>query len=149
MTARLVGKILFFPLAAAALAALWHLAHPGDLAISQTPAAATADGFARVTWKDAQSHVDSGAWVLVDARDEEQFAAQHIPGAVSLPANSYPEMLAFFAEDHGTNTTVVVYCGTESCDLSVELAARLRDEIGCSDVRILDGGFLAWRRTQP
>lgn len=149
MTARLAGKILCFPLAAVALAALWHVAHPGDLDIAQTPTIAPTDGFARVAWKDAQPHVTSGEWVLADARDEEQFEALHIPDAVSLPANSYPEMLAFFAEDHGTNKTVVVYCGTESCDLSVELALRLRDELGFSDIRILDGGFLAWRRAQP
>lgn len=149
MTARLTGKILCFPLAAVALAALWHLAHPGGLAVAQTSVVAPADGFARVAWKDARPFVESGDWVLVDARDEEQFEALHIPGAVSLPANSYPEMLTFFAEDHGTNKTVVVYCGTESCDISVELALRLRDELGCSDVRILDGGFLAWRRGQP
>lgn len=131
------------------LAAVWHLAHPDDLAIARTPAVPPSDGFARVAWQDAQPHMASGEWVLVDARDEEQFDAQHIPGAVSLPANSYPEMLTFFAEDHGTNKTVVVYCGTQSCDLSVELAARLRDELGCRDVRVLDGGFLAWRRMQP
>jgi len=102
--------------------------------------------FARVAWEEVAPRAQAGEWLLVDARDEEQFHAQHIPGAVSLPSHAYPEMLEFFADDHGTAKTVVIYCGTEDCDLSTELARRLRDEVGFADIRILDGGFLAWQR---
>ncbi len=56
---------------------------------------------------------------------------------------------SFFAEEHGTNKAAVIYCGTEECDLSAELATRLRNEVGWNDVRILEGGFLGWRRKQP
>lgn len=104
------------------------------------------ESFPRVTWSESAPRVEKGEWLLVDARDEDQFGAQHIPGAISLPARSYPEILQFFAEDHGTNKTVVVYCGSEDCDLSTELASRLRDETHCADMRILEGGFLSWRR---
>jgi len=104
--------------------------------------------FARVTWEETAPRAQAGEWVLVDARDEEQYNAQHIPGAVSLPGNAYPEMIEFFAEEQGRNKTIVVYCGTEDCDLSTELAVRLRDEASFVDIRILDGGFLAWQRSQ-
>ena len=136
-----LAKILAFPLAALALAALWSLWPAEEIA---------ADGgeFPFVTWSETQPRVDASEWLLVDARDEEQFNARHIPRAISLPSHSYPEMLEFFAEDHGTSKTVVVYCGTEDCDLSTQLAIRLRDEIGYGDVRILEGGFLAWQREQ-
>lgn len=140
MTPSLI-RILALPIAALALAALWTL-RPSDSDFSKDPA------FSRVTWSETEPHVASGAWLLVDARDEENFAAQHIPGAISLPAHAYPELLQFFAEDYGTEKTVVVYCGTEDCDVSTELAIRLRDEAGLSDVRILDGGFLSWQRAQ-
>ena len=136
----LVVKILAYPLAALALGALWSL-RPADDGISETE-----PEFVRVTWEEATPRVAAGEWLLVDARDEEHFAARHIPGAISLPAHAYPEMLQFFAEDHGTHKTVVVYCGTEDCDVSTELAARLREEAGLADVRVLEGGFLGWQR---
>lgn len=137
------AKFVALPLAALVLASLWSLRPAVE--ITTEPADAS---FPRVTWSEARPRVEAGEWTLVDAREEEQFNARHIPGAVSLPSHSYPELLAFFAEDHGTAKTVVIYCGTEECDLSEQLAARLRDEAGCTDLRILDGGFLAWQRDQ-
>ena len=139
-------RVLFFPLAAVALGLTTKAMYPAGLAGHGTVRAGAE--FSRVTWEETAQRVEAGEWLLVDAREEEHFNAQHIPGALSLPAHSYPELLQFFAEDHGTQKTVVVYCGTEDCDLSAELATRLRDELGCQDIRILDGGFLAWRRNK-
>lgn len=137
-------RILVFPLAALALGLATKVFYPDG--VPERESEKMSGDFSRVTWTETAPRVQAGEWLLVDARAEEQFHAQHIPGALSLPVNAYPELLQFFAEDHGTDRTVVVYCGTEDCDLSVELAARLRDEAGCGDIRILDGGFLAWRR---
>ena len=146
--ARLIAKILFFPLAALALGAAYQAVHPEGLWTLQAARKAYDDGFERVTWTEAQPKISSGEWLLVDARDEEQFTAEHIPGAVSLPAASYEDMLLFFAEEHGRDKPVVIYCGTEDCEMSAELAMRLRDEAGFTDIRILEGGILGWRRAQ-
>lgn len=146
MMIKLAAKILFFPLAALALGTAYQSVHPEG--VWSAGSAETTDGFARVTWNETAPRVATGEWLLVDARDEEQFEAQHIPGALSLPAAAYEEMLLFFAEEHGREKTVVVYCATEDCETSADLAVRLRDEAGLSDVRILEGGILAWRRGQ-
>lgn len=140
-------QIAAFPLAALALGLTTLFFFPEGFSVGSNNAESESE-FARVKWQDAAPRVQTDEWLLVDARDEDQFQAKHIPGAVSLPARSYPEMLEFFAEEHGKTRTAVVYCGTEDCDLSTELALRLRDEIGFTDVRILDGGFLAWQRQQ-
>jgi len=145
---KLVAKILFFPLAALALGAAYQSVHPEGLWTLRSAQEAHEDGFERVTWTEAQPRVSSGEWLLVDARDEEQFNAQHIPGAASLPSAAYEEMLLFFAEEHGREKAVVVYCGSEDCEMSTELAMRLRDEAGFTDIRILEGGILSWRRAQ-
>ena len=145
---KLVAKILFFPLAALALGAAYQAVHPEGLWALRSAQEAHEDGFERVTWTEAQPKVSSGEWLLVDARDEDQFAAEHILGAVSLPAASYEEMLLFFAEEHGREKPVVIYCGTEDCEVSAELAMRLRDEAGLKEIRILEGGILAWRRAR-
>ncbi len=139
-------QIAAFPLAALALGLTTLVFFPEGFSFGDNQEAD--EDFPRVHLTQTAPRIQSGEWLLVDARDEDQFAASHIPGAVSLPANSYPEMLEFFAEENGKTKTVVIYCGTEDCDLSVELALRLRDEIGFTDIRILDGGFLAWQRQQ-
>lgn len=145
---KLVAKILFFPLAALALGAAYQVVHPEGLWTLRSAQEAHEDGFKRVTWTEVQPKTSSGEWLLVDARDEDQFAAEHIPGAVSLPAASYEEMLLFFAEEHGREKPVVIYCGTEDCAMSAELAMRLRDEAGLREIRILEGGILVWRRAR-
>jgi rhodanese-related sulfurtransferase len=137
-------QIVAFPLAALVLGFATDTLFPDGFTPDEQPDAESE--FARITWKETEPRVQAGEWLLVDAREEEHYAARHIPGAVSLPVNAYPEMLEFFADEHGTTTTVVVYCGTEDCDMSTELAMRLRDEAGFGDIRILDGGFLAWQR---
>ncbi len=137
-------QILAYPAAALAMAAIWSFVPDAE----QSPVTRDEDPFPRVSWQEAAPRVAAGEWLLVDAREEDLFAAKHIPGAISLPAHSFPEMLTFFAEDHGTGKTTVVYCGTEDCDISLQLAARLRDEAGSTDVRILNGGFLEWQRRQ-
>jgi len=137
-------QIAAFPLAALALGSATMLFFPEGFSLGDNME--DQPEFARVSWRETAPRVDAGDWLLIDARDEEQFAAKHIPGSISLPAESYAEMLEFFAEEHGKTKTIVIYCGTEDCDLSTELALRLRDEIGFTDIRILDGGFLAWQR---
>ena len=139
-------QIAAFPLAALALGFATMFVFPEGFSLGDETEADPE--FPRISWQETAPRVQSGRWLLVDARDEEQFAAKHIPGSISLPAQSYPEMLEFFAEEHGMTKTVVIYCGTEDCDLSTELALRLRDEIGFTDIRVLDGGFLAWLRSK-
>lgn len=141
MKMRTLWRVTLFPLSAIILAGLWSMRPTND-------AFGDDREFPRVTWAEVEPHLANNSWVLVDAREEELFHAQHIPGAVSLPSHAYPELLEFFVEDHGTNKTVVIYCSTADCDLSTELARRLRDEAGLTNVRILDGGFLAWQRAQ-
>jgi rhodanese-related sulfurtransferase len=139
-------RFFFFPTAALCLGTGWHLVHPSGLWSFQKKA--PADGFARVTWSEAAAKVASGEWLLIDARVEEEYAAAHIPGAVSLPSHSFPEMITFFSEEQSRDKTAVIYCDTAECDRSVELARRLQTEAGWTDLRILDGGMLGWKRSR-
>ena len=146
---RMFVHIAVFPLAALVMGALWQAVHPAGFWSLRAATEKPRDGFARVTWNEARPRVKSGQWLLIDARSEAQFNTSHLPGAVSLPANSFPEALEFFAAEHGTNRPAVIYCDSAGCDVSAELAARLRRELGWLEVRILEGGFLEWRRKQP
>ena len=137
------AKIAAYPIAALALAALWSFWPAEEMSTDE-------DDLPLVTWSEAQPRVAAGEWLLVDARDEVKFATQQMPGAISLPGHAYPELLQFFVEDHGADKTVVVYDDTVDGHIADRLAARLRDEAGLPDVRVLEGGFAAWQReTEP
>jgi rhodanese-related sulfurtransferase len=99
-----------------------------------------------VRLEDARAWGDATLWV--DARPTEQFEAAHIPGAISLNEDRWgellPQMLAAWSPDKRT----VVYCSTQSCALSREVARRLRDEAGLKDVYVLHGGWEAWLKSE-
>lgn len=147
--AKTLLRIALFPLAALVLGAIWQTLHPEGPWTLRPAAEESGDGFMRVSWDEARPRVEAGEWLLIDARPEGQFAARHLPGSVSLPADAFPEFLEFFVAEHGTERTAVIYCASSDCDTSVGLAARLRNESDWPDVRILEGGFLEWLRHQP
>lgn len=91
-----------------------------------------------------------GAPVLwVDARPYEQFANDHIPGALSLDPADWEPRLTRLLERWQPGIRVVVYCDAAACDTSKEVAARLRDEVGLPDVFFLRGGWEAWKTQHP
>jgi rhodanese-related sulfurtransferase len=78
--------------------------------------------------------------VFVDVREPAEFAEEHLPRAVSLPARDMPEE---FAEVIDTDATVIPYCLKDF--RGFEGARRLR-ELGVRDVRLLAGvGIEGWK----
>lgn len=75
---------------------------------------------------------------VVDTRDAEQFAREHIPGAVNI---EWRQALARRAE-LPKDRTVLVYCNTGTTSSQAGFALRVA---GLDNVRILQGGFAAWK----
>jgi len=82
--------------------------------------------------------------IWVDARPDEEFARDHVPGALPLNEDRWNELLPQFLAAWSPGKKVVVYCSAESCDLAREAAERLRKEAQISDVFVLQGGWEAW-----
>jgi rhodanese-related sulfurtransferase len=95
-----------------------------------------------VTVDQARSWGDSGIWV--DARPDEEFSRDHVPGAFSLNEDHWNELLAQFLPNLSPDKKVVVYCSAESCNAAREVAKRLRDEAQLKDVFVLQGGWEEW-----
>ena len=86
---------------------------------------------------------DAGAVVLIDAREPEEYAEGHIPGALSMPydeVSSEPERLESLAA--GGNA-IAVYCGGGACELSLNLAWDLISA-GQKKVVVYMGGYPEW-----
>ena len=83
------------------------------------------------------------ATLVFDARGPAEYAAGHLPGALSLPV-AYAEIrLAALVHRLTPSTPLVVYCGGGDCEDALDLARKLR-ELGFEDLTLYPGGFAEW-----
>ena len=82
--------------------------------------------------------VEYARMLVIDTRDAQQFAKEHIPGAINI---EWRQVMARSAEIPKTKP-VLVYCNTGS--LSAQAGFALR-EAGWENVRILQGGYAEWK----
>ena len=112
----------------------------------------------KVSWKSrvsASEMVDLdlvrswGDQVLwVDARPDNEYAEDHIPGAISLNEDRWNELLPQFLGQWAPDKKVVVYCSTKSCNLAGDAARRLREEAQLKNVFVLEGGWEEWLKAK-
>ncbi|HEY1191843.1 MAG TPA: rhodanese-like domain-containing protein [Gemmata sp.] len=79
------------------------------------------------------------AFVLVDVREESEFAAGHVPGAVHLGKGVIERDIESKVPD--PTTPVVLYCGG---GFRSALAADAIQKMGYTNVTSMDGGWRAW-----
>jgi len=99
-----------------------------------------------VTVDQARSWSDGAIWA--DARPDEEFAHDHVPGAFSLNEDRWNELLPQFLNAWSPEKRVVVYCSSQSCNASREVARRLRDEAQLKNVFVLQGGWEEWLKSR-
>jgi len=89
---------------------------------------------------------DTAIWV--DARPDNEFAREHVPGAISLNEDHWNELLPQFLALWSPDKKVVVYCSAASCNLARDVARRLRKttEPPMKNVFVLEGGWEAWQK---
>ena len=90
---------------------------------------------------EVQSRMSRGEkFLLIDVREESEFAKDHLPGALHLGKgvierdieNAYPDL----------NTELVLYCGG---GFRSALAADNLQKMGYTNVISMDGGIREWR----
>jgi rhodanese-related sulfurtransferase len=92
----------------------------------------------------AQARAWGGTAIWVDARPQEEFEREHVPNAVLLNEDRWNELLPQMLATWSPEKRVVVYCSSQSCGASREVARRLREEAGLKNVFVLGGGWEAW-----
>jgi rhodanese-related sulfurtransferase len=125
-------------LALALLPAAGHALYYREKVSWQSPIAASE----MVTVAQARGWGDNAIWV--DARPAEEFEQRHVPGALSLNEDHWNDLLPPMLTAWSPQKRVVVYCSSESCGASREVARRLREEAGLKNVFVLEGGWEAW-----
>jgi rhodanese-related sulfurtransferase len=82
--------------------------------------------------------VGAGRVIVLDVRPAEEYAAGHIPGAVSVPLADLPDRL----DELSADTEIVAYCRGAYCVMSHD-AVRLLTAHGRTARRLVDG-ILEW-----
>lgn len=96
-------------------------------------------GLTRCDPRAARVLADEGASV-VDVREPDEFAAGHITGALNIPLGSLQANLERVPRDR----PVLTYCAVGERSTT---AASILERNGFADVRNLEGGMTAWRRS--
>jgi len=112
----------------------------------------------RVSWRSpipasemitvTQARAWGGNAIWVDARPDEEFARDHVPGALSLNEDRWNELLPQFLAAWSPEKRIVIYCSSQSCNASREVAHRLRNEAQLPNVFVLKGGWEEWLRNR-
>ncbi len=114
----------------------------------------------KVSWKlpvsasEMVTVVQARAWgenaIWIDARPDEEFARDHVPGALSLNEDRWNELLPQFLAVWSPEKKIVVYCSSQSCNASREVAHRLRNQAQppMQNVFVLEGGWEEWLKSR-
>lgn len=93
----------------------------------------------RIDAETLQARLRDATVTLIDVRPPEEFAAAHLPGALSMPLPSLPDRMASLP----TGKPVVAYCRGPYCVYAVKAVAALSQE-GYS-ASLYEDGVGGWR----
>jgi rhodanese-related sulfurtransferase len=93
------------------------------------------------TVDDVKTRLDRGEkFLLVDVREESEYAKDHLPGAIHLGKGIIERDIEERAPD--PNTLMILYCGG---GFRSALAADNLQKMGYKNVISMDGGIREWR----
>lgn len=144
VTTRRDGTRIHYRLAGADVTALY--ARLRDVAAAHSAQVAAArdaylgpDDAEQVGRDELLRRVRAGEVIVLDVRPAEEYAAGHIPGAVSVPLDQLDQRLSELPGD----TPIVAYCRGAYCVLAHD-AVRLLTARGRAAARLTEG-MLEWR----
>ncbi|MDZ4712185.1 MAG: rhodanese-like domain-containing protein [bacterium] len=87
--------------------------------------------------------------VFIDGREPDEFEQGHIQGAINIPYKDFKEKKVEekqqLLKDIKKEQFIVSYCGSDSCEISIDNAYEMA-KVGYSDVKIYLGGLKEWNK---
>ena len=87
-----------------------------------------------------QARIGGKSFILIDVREESEFAAGHIPGAIHLSKGVIERDIESVIPDQ--DERLVLYCGG---GYRSAIAAESLVAMGYTNVTSMDGGWRGWR----
>ena len=109
------------------------------------------DGFYRpvnIPVEAAKQLFDEGA-LFIDGRIPSEFSEGRIKGAINIDYKTFKDMTKEekqeLMKDIKKEQLIVSYCGSDSCEISIDNAYEMA-RAGYNDVKIFLGGFKEWKQ---
>ena len=80
---------------------------------------------------------DNGEYQLIDVREEEEYAAAHIPGTINIPLSEFPARI----DEIGEDSPVLLVCNT---GIRSSQAALFLAGMGYEDLYNMEDGTKGW-----
>lgn len=144
VSARRSGTRIYYAHSSPAVGRLWQAMreaaeeHVADLEQLTLDYVGDRSRLKTITRDDLRERLRSGDVVVLDVRPEPEYAAGHIPGALSIPVAALEARL----EEIPAGSDVVAYCRGPFC-VYADDAVRLLAHAGRSAIRLEDG-FPEW-----
>lgn len=90
--------------------------------------------------KDYQSH---DVAVIINVLPAENYKKSHIPGSINIPYEHPDFVKQVEGVIGGKSMPVIVYCASQTCDLSHKAATKLL-QAGFTHVMCYEGGMKEW-----
>lgn len=97
------------------------------------------EGMEPVSIRDLLGRIEDGTVVLLDVRSDDDFAQDHLPGAINIPLEQLEQRIG----ELSGNADIVAYCKGPYCVLTTEAVNLLRAR--GRHARALAGGVSEWR----
>ena len=98
----------------------------------------------RATLTDAKRAFDRKEATFIDARSSHDYAAGHIPGALSLPVSEFEARSRELLKGLSREARIITYCSGERCQSSIHLARMLIEKLGYTRTQVFFDGWHAW-----
>jgi rhodanese-related sulfurtransferase/DNA-binding transcriptional ArsR family regulator len=145
VTSRRAGTRIFYRIAGDDVAALYRAmrevarTHLPDADAARAAYLGSDEPAEPVTRRELLRRARAGEVLVIDVRPAAEYAAGHIPGAVSVPLEDLPARLGALPD----GTEIVAYCRGSYCVLARDAVRHLRS--AGRTARHLADGMLEWR----
>jgi rhodanese-related sulfurtransferase len=100
-------------------------------------------GLGTVSIVEAKRLFDAKGYLFIDAREPDEFAAGHLPGARNIPEAMVYSGLDSVLDYIPKRQALVVYCSNAACSKSRDLGEQLKF-LGYSGILVMSEGYDAW-----
>lgn len=113
-----------------------------------TKARLAQQGTRMMTLDEVRYYLNQPGTLLVDARSAEEYELGHIPGALSLPLDTFDSAYPKVSPAIVKSKLLIIYCSGGSCGTSEELAKKLTQVGVGKDLAIFTDGLPGWMRAK-
>jgi rhodanese-related sulfurtransferase len=98
----------------------------------------------KIELANVKKFIDANAAMIIDAREADEFAAGHLPGAINLSVDDAARDPDRLERLDSKGMPIIVYCGGGDCEASRMIAESLMRDYRKKRVLVFEGGFPEW-----